>query len=902
MAAIALLAAWFQHTAMNTTSRQLMVSLEGFYNKKIIQLEQDWQEMAFKFHNRLELHNLFNDPDTQWQRLQHELDQEITNQFSLILVIDSDQRILFKQSTTPITLPERFDTTKSINWFKNSATGILYRWFSQPLWLGSLGNGELILFIPIENSLLFHISLPYTDLFLIEQNQITASSLGVTSLSVEQLRDSTYWQGKSRFDQISLPWGKPDNLAPQLVIRHHSTPIFSATDILLAGISIFSLLSVLFWGTLGIWLLRLTRRITILSWVAQEFSKGYHLTLAIRHALNTARHTGHDEVTDVANAMEHATELVEHELLARQQAQASLQKISSHNQLLLNAAGEGIFGLDDSGRTTFINPAGALMLGWEPEDLTGKIIHDIMHHTNPDNTPHTQENCLIYAAIQMRETQHVTNELFWRKDNTSFPVEYTSTPIFDNHTILGAVVVFRDISARIQAEKQALHYLTYQRIVNGLYEISYFKIPLQEQLEQALDFIFSVPWLAIQAQGAVFLANSTTQTLQLVAHKGLNNELLTLCQYVPYGHCLCGRAATAKAIIHANCIDERHDILFEGMAPHGHYSVPILSGEQLLGVLTLYLQSGQARNQEEESLLQAVGNTLGSMIERKKLEESLHNQNLFLEDKVLERTAELQDHIAFLQTAQNQLIQSERMAALGGLVAGISHEIKTPVGIGYTAVTYLESETVKLLAAYEQKNLQKETFDQYLENATEATQLIKVNLKRASDLILSFKNVAVDQTSQEKRRFNLKEYLEEILFTLHPKIKKTQHQVIITCPESIELFSHPGALSQIVANLILNSLTYAFENHESGEIRINAGITPDTHVFIHYQDNGKGMDKETQKKIYEPFFTTNRNQGGSGLGMHIVYNLVTQRLNGTIQCISAPEHGTQFQIQFPQEQ
>jgi signal transduction histidine kinase len=178
--------------------------------------------------------------------------------------------------------------------------------------------------------------------------------------------------------------------------------------------------------------------------------------------------------------------------------------------------------------------------------------------------------------------------------------------------------------------------------------------------------------------------------------------------------------------------------------------------------------------------------------------------------------------------------------------------------------------------------------------------LITTNLDRAGKLVKNFKEIAVDQTSQERRTFNLKEYIEEIVFTLSPRLKNSKHVVRVECPDNITLDSYPGALSQILTNLIINSLIYGFEGIESGEITIH-GSADSTNVSISYLDNGVGMKKKIVKQIYEPFFTTKRNFGGSGLGMNIVFNLVTQRLNGTISCESAPQEGTRFNIQFPMQ-
>ncbi|MEO5346936.1 MAG: ATP-binding protein [Magnetococcus sp. YQC-9] len=897
---IALLAFWLQRTAMDKTARQVMAALEQFYAEKLILWEQEWQEQAIRLHNRLEVLDLFSRGEDAWDGLTEALRHEAPPSFAAVLITDEARQLLHTHPAHFSELPETLPFVGQSGWHVVPATGELYHWIAQPFWLGPLGHGELIALVPIENGLLFRAALPFTDLFVLHQGRLMASSLGHASIAPESLLDNTFWQANLRFDQLAIPWQK--NLpkeSPRLVIRHHASPLFSVEELLVVGIVLFALISWLFWKSLGAWMLRVTQRIQTLGWVAEEFSRGFDLTPNIHDALNSVRDKNQDEVTTVADAIALAQGTVARELQARLEAQADLQQMSNHNKLLLEAAGEGIYGLDTEGRTTFINPAAVRMIGWQPEEIIGFSLHDRVHHTRADQSSYPAHECRIFTAIRCGITQVVNDELFWRKDGSPFPVEYTSTPILDQGEIRGAVVVFRDISERIRADKQARDYLTFQRVINGLHEISYHRVSLRDLLEQALAFILSVPWLAIQAKGAIFLDDPMSGRLRMMAHLGLSDHLLTLCHEIQHGRCLCGRAALSRQIVHADSVDDRHDIHYPGMPPHGHYSVPILSGDRLLGVLTLYLAHGQTRSPEEEILLLAMCHTLGSMIERKQLEESLQHQNIFLEEKVRERTAELHDHLAALKKTQNQLIQSERLAALGGLVAGISHEIKTPVGTSFTAVTYLESELHKFLDLYHSGSLFREDLDGFLDNVSEATRLIQANLKRASDLILSFKQVAVDQTSQEKRRFDLKEYLDETVFTLRPKFKNTPHHITVTCDDGIVLYTFPGAISQILANFILNSLAHAFTSDVEGQIQIEAGLRDPSTVFLNYRDNGRGMEADTVKQIYEPFFTTNRNQGGSGLGMHIVYNLVTQRLDGTIETRSTPGGGTEFRILFP---
>jgi PAS domain S-box-containing protein len=253
--------------------------------------------------------------------------------------------------------------------------------------------------------------------------------------------------------------------------------------------------------------------------------------------------------------------------------------------------------------------------------------------------------------------------------------------------------------------------------------------------------------------------------------------------------------------------------------------------------------------------------------------------------------------ITDLKLAQKQLVQSEKMAALGELVAGVAHEINTPLGVGVTAASHLDESTRAIEQHLSDNTITRTELKKYLQVAREASDIILRNLQRASDHIKGFKQVAVDQAHEEKRRFTLKPYLDDVLKSLHPKIKNSGHQVTVLCPPNLELYSYPGVFSQIISNFVMNSLIHGFEQTPHGEIRIEVTEDED-HVVLWYQDNGKGMDQDTRDRIFDPFFTTKRGQGGSGLGMHIVYNLVTQQLSGQITCESSPNNGVVFVLRI----
>lgn len=264
------------------------------------------------------------------------------------------------------------------------------------------------------------------------------------------------------------------------------------------------------------------------------------------------------------------------------------------------------------------------------------------------------------------------------------------------------------------------------------------------------------------------------------------------------------------------------------------------------------------------------------------------------------RQAEAEIRLAYdnLKQAQATLMQSEKLAALGGLVAGIAHEINTPVGITLTCASLLNDKTRQLAHQMEAGALKKSDVQGYMQTANESVALIQVNAERAAHLVQSFKQVAVDQTSEARREFDLSGYLHEVIASLHPKFKHTQIDVTIDCAEGIRLDSYPGALAQIITNLLVNSLTHAFDAGQPGQVTIRAQ-QQGGEITLEFADNGKGIAPENLGRVFTPFFTTRRSAGGSGLGLHIVYNIVTGRLGGQLQVESRPNEGTRFTLHFP---
>jgi signal transduction histidine kinase len=266
---------------------------------------------------------------------------------------------------------------------------------------------------------------------------------------------------------------------------------------------------------------------------------------------------------------------------------------------------------------------------------------------------------------------------------------------------------------------------------------------------------------------------------------------------------------------------------------------------------------------------------------------------------VAERTKELESAIETLHRAQDELVHSEKLAALGRVVAGVAHELNTPIGNSVLVATSLGSKAQAMASLVEGGTMRRSELTAYVSACLEGTSMLEHNLGRAHHLIQSFKQVAVDQTSDRRREFDLKIMLEEIAITLQPLLRNTEHPLLLDIPEGIVMNSYPGPLGQIINNFVNNALLHGFDGRAQGGMSIVARLAADAAVEICFSDTGNGMAPEHLKRIFDPFFTTRLGQGGSGLGLNIVYNQVTHILGGSVQVSSELGKGTQFTLLLP---
>jgi len=284
--------------------------------------------------------------------------------------------------------------------------------------------------------------------------------------------------------------------------------------------------------------------------------------------------------------------------------------------------------------------------------------------------------------------------------------------------------------------------------------------------------------------------------------------------------------------------------------------------------------------------------------DRLKAEEAQHILNVELEQRVAERTAELSEALDTLKQAQSELVQSEKLASLGSMVAGVAHELNTPVGNALMVASTLTDQQQQFEQSLDH-GLSRSALNHFLLSVRDTSDILDRNLRRTADLINSFKQVAVDQTSEQRRHFDLRELVREVLVTMSPSLRKTSHTLLCEISPDIHFDSFPGPLEQVLMNLTNNALRHGFDGRSNGQMRLQADLLSSEWVRLRFSDDGVGISDKNLQKIFDPFFTTKLGQGGSGLGLSIAYNIVTGMLGGKIEVHSEVGRGSEFVIDLP---
>jgi len=501
----------------------------------------------------------------------------------------------------------------------------------------------------------------------------------------------------------------------------------------------------------------------------------------------------------------------------RTQAEEKLEHLQDQHRLILNAAGEGIYGLDLNGNTTFVNPAAARMIGWEIQELIGKNQHDVLHHSKPDGSPYPHEECPIYGAFRDGVPRFVDQEVFWRKDGTSFPVEYLSTPIrTERGNVVGAVVVFRDISERKQAEETI------------------------RRSEANYRMLFD------SASDAVLLHDATTGRILDANRKAT--------EMYGYSH---------------------EDFMGLEVAALSANEAPYTEGEALERMI--------AAREEAHLFEWKARNKAGTVFW---VEVSLKRVKLNEEGFVLAAVRDISER----KQLEAQFRQAQRMEAVGQLAGGVAHDFNNLLGvvIGYSDLL------LDGLGADDPKRKRVQEIRKAGERATSLTrQLLAFSRKQVLQLKVLDLNALVDGMDKMLRRL----VREDIEF------------VTVPGAELGRVKADPGQVEQVIMNLVVNArdamptggkLTIETRNVELDEDYVHQHLAgePGPYVLLAVSDTGHGMDKETQQKIFEPFFSTKGEGKGTGLGLATVYGIVEQS-GGYIWVYSELGQGTTFKIYLP---
>jgi PAS domain S-box-containing protein len=298
--------------------------------------------------------------------------------------------------------------------------------------------------------------------------------------------------------------------------------------------------------------------------------------------------------------------------------------------------------------------------------------------------------------------------------------------------------------------------------------------------------------------------------------------------------------------------------------------------------------------------------TQQDVTQQRAVEQEIREMNLLLEERVHARTEkleianrELEQALASVQAMQAELVRSEKMAALGSLVAGVAHELNTPIGNSVTVGSTLQHQISSMTTEFRQGTMRRSALENFLSAATHGTEILMRSLLRADQLISSFKRVAVDQSSDLRRSFDLQTVLTEVCLTLEPMHKNTPFGLSLDLVDDIQMDSFPGALGQLITNFVSNALQHGFEGRSNGHMQLHAHVSGPKTVTIRFSDDGIGMTEDTRKRVFDPFFTTKLGQGGSGLGMNIVYNIVHEVLGGTIDIVTTLGSGVTITVTIP---
>ncbi|WP_374337545.1 PAS domain S-box protein [Leeia sp.] len=520
----------------------------------------------------------------------------------------------------------------------------------------------------------------------------------------------------------------------------------------------------------------------------------------------------------------------------------------------------GVFATDAQGCFEFVNARYCALTGMLPGELLGKTWHVVLEHVHPDDVNILRDN---WYSLLSRQREVVSERRFVHPNNRIIWTRVHIIPTIEDGRSIGVVGTMEDVTEQREIE-MALRdsQERFSRVFHMLPDVI-FIVDLQD--DRVVDV--NEQWLPTTGYSRDDSVGAVAGQLEIWQEP---RQWVALREEME-------RAGTVS----------RQDLMLRRA-----------DGLTFVGEVT-------------SRIAQAVGQRLmiimvRDVTELRANERAVRELTTRLEERVRDRTRALEssnrdlaETLNTLQLAQDELVRTEKLAALGAMVAGVAHELNTPIGNSVTVTSTLVELTRTFMQQMEGGSIKKSTLQSYLESSQTAGELLFRNLEQARDLIASFKQVAVDQTSAKRRQFSLLQTLEEVLAMLATSLKKTPYQIQLEVDAGLKLDSFPGPLGQIITNLVNNAILHGFEGRPAGTILIRGQVLRDGWVQLVVQDDGRGIALEQQRHIFDPFYTTKLGQGGSGLGLHIVYSIVNRILGGKIRVESTPGAGATFIMELP---
>lgn len=678
-----------------------------------------------------------------------------------------------------------------------------------------------------------------------------------------------YREGHTDIFSVSKGYQDFPSLGWILVLEHEKPELSAAISVVQDRILFASFLITAVGLLIGfIVLFRIVTPINTLTKKTRMIGQG-NLEITVKTYSNDEIGALSTAFQNMANNLKDVTvsrNLLKKEIQSRKIMEQRLLQEQQFTRILLSSTGEGIYGVDEQNRCIFVNRAALTLLGFRRIHLIGQKMHPLIHHTHTDGTHYPEDRCRINRIIKNNEKTRVKDELFWRKDGTSFPVEYSAYPMKDKLKIVGAVVVFHDNTESKRMEEKTLRLLKSTRAINQLLSSTLLNQSLEEHLSLALTLILEGSWIAIEEKGAIFLVNESSGKLQLAAHKNLPKLEQNRCQEVPALQCRCRKDKIQRKIAYTSCSNQNKKNHQDLQPELGHYCVPIVLRSQLLGVFHVYPQKNHSLDMGEEQFLTAMADAIAGLIGRHQADEDVKKKNA-------------------------QLVHSDRLTAIGELATGIAHEINQPL-------TYISGCIQGLSRDFNRGILNQQRWQPKLLKAYDKVNQIDKVLRHIR--IFGRSNEQTIDDTPQKHTCHIPTVLDDTLLLMGKKITQSTIQLDIQLDDDLPQVSvDPNQMEQVFVNLLQNAIHALKENQENPCITIIATQNPTKKtITLNFSDNGIGMPEPIRIRIFEPFFTTKPVGDGTGLGLSIIHGIIGD-FQGQIQCASGPNQGTTFTITLP---